>query len=108
MAKVKTYTVSVPAELPQIPENFTFSFCESGRFRKQFNNIDTAAFNWFDWGHSQNDLEVHCESELLPDDGGTYEIYSVWNEDANEWGEWLSSFDGEKIDLQEVAKHFQK
>lgn len=106
MTRTKTYIVSVPLEAPStIPDNFSFYHYETGDGR-EFKDLSSAAWHWFEIGHVNNYLRAYYESECVPNDGGTFTIYSEWNETSETWGEWFDVYDGEKADMTAIADCF--
>jgi hypothetical protein len=108
MTKTKEYIVTVPAEGPAIPAGFSFYKYETtnGSRWRNHETIDSAACDWFEYCRGLGTLTVYLESEPV-EDGGTYVIYSEWNESAEDWGPWMNDASGKPIDLKEVQEELK-
>jgi len=106
MTKTITYTITAPDEAPAMPEHFKLIEYEvyedpksHGRYKP--GELSLARFKWVDFGYERCTLEAHAESETMPG-GGSFEIYSQWNESKREWGGWLDNGDGKPFDFADV------
>lgn len=101
MTRTKTYIVIVPLDPPSsIPDKFSFYSYETGDGR-EFKDLSSATWHWFEIGQI-NYLRAYYESESVPGDGGTFMIYSNWDETSETWGGWFDVYNGEKADLSEI------
>lgn len=100
--KTRNILVTIPCEPPAVADGFEISYyrlMDEAKEKYQFNKyqLESAGIQWVYQGPARLTLNAIAFGYI---GNGEYEIFSVWDDNAEVWEAWCSAYDGKPFDFE--------